>query len=423
MTDEYNHHVLAKTASDKVLELWRNSEWSNEVVSEQVITIQNRSSFPSPDATFFDEKKNRIITFEFKPPTETKRGMLTAIGQAVAYTDQSSMAYIFCPEIVDSFNISNYFEKLFLEKIKGKLPIGLIKYENDDANKLEILVEIDESTIDSKKTFDSIKTNSERYWAKYQDLPFQLLYYILDTAYIIESSKNKGDAIWEEVWNKYILQNGLLIETLEQVEPNIFYRPGKPFLPGSKKKNELKRKISSTYSKKDALNDLKLHLHPTERRANGESLSQSQKRYVYKFIDHCKLWDDNHSLTESGLRLHMKGKLYGHNSKVFLDNLKKEVLFAGKHLDLIMDLHTFSFCKDFDNKKDLINSFIENYNELGKIKWNKSRGEGGFTTQFKNEMLLWQYCGFLSKVKSKESFIRNTGMDFDWKEITRICTF
>ena len=64
MTDEYNHHVLAKTASDKVLELWRNSEWSNEVVSEEVITIQNRSSFPSPDATFFDEKKNRIITFE-----------------------------------------------------------------------------------------------------------------------------------------------------------------------------------------------------------------------------------------------------------------------------------------------------------------------------------------------------------------------
>ena len=38
-------------------------------------------------------------------------------------------------------------------------------------------------------------------------------------------------------------------------------------------------------------------------------------------------------------------------------------------------------------------------------------------------MLRWQYCGFLSKVKSKESFIRNTGMDFDWKEITRICTF
>ena len=219
------------------------------------------------------------------------------------------------------------------------------------------------------------------------------------------------------------MQNGKVIETLEQVEPNIFYRPGKPYLPGSKKKNELKRKINSTYTEEDALDDLRLHLHPTKRRANGESLSQSQKRYVYKFIDHCKLWDDNYSLTESGLRLHMKGKLYGHSSKVFLDNLKKEVLFAGKHLDLIMDLHTFSFCKDFDNKKDLINSFIDNYNELGKIKWNKSRGQGGFTIQFKNEMLLWQYCGFLSKVKSKESFIRNTGMDFDWKEITRICTF
>ena len=423
MTDEYNHHVLAKTASDKVLELWRTSVWSNKLVSEQVITIQNRSSFPSPDATFFDEKKNRIITFEFKPPTETKRGMLTAIGQALAYTDKSSMAYIFCPEIVDGFNISSYFKKLFLEKIKGKLPIGLIKYENDDANQLEILVEIDESTIDSKKTFDSVKTNSERYWAKYQDLPFQLLYYILDTAYIVESSKNKGDAIWVEVWNKYILQNGLITSTLEQVEPNIFYRPGKPFLPGSKKKNELKRKITSTYTQEDALNDLKLHFHPTQRRANGESLSQSQKRYFYKFIDHCKLWDDDHSLTEAGLNLHMKGKLYGHKSKVFLDNLKKEVLFAGKHLDLIMDLHTFSFCKDFANKKDLIDSFIEHYNQQGKIKWNKSRGEGGFTTQFKNEVLLWQYCGFLSKEKSKESFIENIGLDFDWKEITRICSF
>ena len=51
MTGEYNHHVLAKTASDKLLEHWRNNEWSNEIVSEKVIATQSQSSFPSPDAT------------------------------------------------------------------------------------------------------------------------------------------------------------------------------------------------------------------------------------------------------------------------------------------------------------------------------------------------------------------------------------
>ena len=67
MTDAYAHHVGAKLASDKALEMWRNNSWSNDVVSEKVISSRSSSKFPSPDATFFDEVHQRKITFEFKP--------------------------------------------------------------------------------------------------------------------------------------------------------------------------------------------------------------------------------------------------------------------------------------------------------------------------------------------------------------------
>ena len=53
--------------------------------------------FPSPDRTFRDlEKKTRIL-LEFKPFTENKRGILTGLGQCIAYLNKSHASILVCP--------------------------------------------------------------------------------------------------------------------------------------------------------------------------------------------------------------------------------------------------------------------------------------------------------------------------------------
>ncbi len=424
MTDAYAHHVGAKLASDKALEMWRNNSWSNDVVSEKVISYRSSSKFPSPDATFFDEVHQRKITFEFKPPTEKKRGMLTAIGQAIAYIDQSNMSYIISPQTVDGFPIAAYFEKLFSENIKGKLPVGLMKYSNEDPSRLEILVDVDPSTISKEKILlNSGEDEFERYWAKWQDFPFELLFYILEYAYLEKSGQDRGKIIWGKVWHEIILQNGEVIGTLEKTKPNIKYPNGTPYQKARNIKSRLRKQVEAKEkSESIALEELRDSFDLKKKNKKKSNSSQSEKRYMFSFIDHCKLWDENFKLTESGLNLHNKGKIYGVSSKVFEDAIKKEILFAGKHYDLILDLHTFGYAKSFKSKEDLMDNFIDYYNSLGKIKWNKNRGEGGFTEQFKNEINLWQHCKFISKKNSKNYFIEGIGLDFNWREITRICS-
>ena len=426
MNDAYDHHVGAKLASDKSLEFWRNNTWSNDVVSEKVIAYKSSHKFPSPDATFYDEVNKRKITFEFKPPTETKRGMLTAIGQAIAYIDKSSMSYIISPQKVDGFEIAKYLEKLFSENIKGRLPVGLIKYSNEDPAQLEILVDIDTNTI-SKKEIELISEEDEfeRYWAKWQDFPFELLFYILEYAYLEKSEIKRGKLIWEKVWTIVCLQNGEVTRSLDKTNPTIKYPNGTPYRKALKIKNGIiKRFKEGKYlSEADALQELRDRLDLYKKWGTKKSnYSQSEKRYLFAFLNHCKLWDENFKLTESGLNLHHKGKIYGKSSKIFADAIKKETLFAGKHYDLILDLHTYGYAKSFKTKEELMDNFIDYYNDLGKIKWNKNRGEGGFTKQFKNEERLWGHCNFITKNNSKNYFIEGIGLDFNWREITRICS-
>ncbi len=423
MTDAYAHHVGAKLASDKALEMWRNNSWSNDVVSEKVISSRSSSKFPSPDATFFDEVHQRIITFEFKPPTEKKRGMLTAIGQAIAYIDKSSMSYIICPQKVEGFPIATYFEKLFFENIKGRLPVGLMRYSNEDPSQIEILVDVDPNTI-SKEKKELVDSIDDRYWAKWQDLPFSLIFHILEYAYLEESELNRDQLIWRNVWTKICLQGGEVEQTLETIESIIKYPNGSPYRVAPRIKSEIRKQMEEeNLSESDALQQLKVRLDLHELYGEKKSnYSQSVKRYMFKYLDHCKLWDENCHLTESGLNLHHKGKIFGKSSKVFEDAIKKETLFAGKHYDLILDLHSFGFAKKYKSKEDLMDNFIDHYNNLGKIKWNKKRGTGKFTTQFKNEIRFWDHCKFLSKKNSNDCFIEGVGLDFNWKEITRICS-
>lgn len=410
---KYDHHLMAKTCSDAVLSNLRNGTWSSNVISNHLRSVNSQSSFPSPDATFFDDTNKRLIGFEFKPPSETKRGMLTAIGQASAYLNNCNISYILCPETVDGFNISNYFKSLFNDHFYGKLPIGLIKYKNDNPMDIEELVEVEPTTVLTKKI--NPKSISDRYWAKHQDLPTVVLYELLNIAYKLPDNTNRKHLVWKKVWEKIIFNNKFL-SSLDVDKPNIFYHYGTPFQLGVKKKATLKKKVEQgELSLTNALKDLKYWADPDRK---GDCHSESYKKNFMTFLGHLNLWDDACRLTPSGYDLHKVGKIYGPNSKIFIDALLKKVLFDGKHLDLILDFLEFSKQNREKSLTELNSKFTAHYASQGKIKFNNTRRQkDAQNEQFRFEQIFWRKYGLLGN-----EYYENGPIDFNLREIMRICT-
>ena len=405
---------MAKLSSDAVLKNFRDGTWSTATISNQIRSVGSQSSFPSPDATFYDDKFKRLISFEFKPPSETKRGMLTAIGQAVAYLNNSNLSYILCPETVDGFNIADYFKDLFADQFLGKLPIGLIKYQNDKPEDVEELIKIKSSTVLTK----AVKPNSirDRYWAKHQDLPNQVLFQLLKKAYELpQDLKNRKHELWKKVWQDFIFKDGAL-DTLDELKPHIYYHYGKPFELGKKTKAKLRKQVSlKQISNSEAIKQLKHWANPDRK---GDCPSESYKKNFLTFIGHLNLWDDDCRLQPIGFELHKVGMLNGANSTAFKDRVLKTCLLDGKHLDLILDFHEFSRSRRPETMADLNKEFTKLYSEKGKIKFNPGRRmKVGQNEQFRYEQIFWRKFGIL-----EESYDGNGPLDFNWREIMRVCT-
>ena len=93
-----NHHILAKTTTDSVLRKFKSEEWTcYNGIGKNFFRVTTDASFPSPDAAFFDEENKFLVSFEFKPPTESKRGILTGVGQSIAYLQDSNISYLVAP--------------------------------------------------------------------------------------------------------------------------------------------------------------------------------------------------------------------------------------------------------------------------------------------------------------------------------------
>jgi len=419
----YNHHLMAKEITDFAIGSWRSGTWSNAVVSRRVRTVASRSSFPSPDATFFDEENKRLIGFEFKPPTETKRGILTAVGQVFGYSDHCHLSYIICPKVVEEFAISEYVNDLFLRSFRSRFPLGLIEYQNERLESPFIRCDVDVSTILLKEI--EAEETRDRFWAKHQDMPFHALYLLLESAYILPDFKtDRLGEVWTHFWNIHYLNNRKVVLTLDDTEPNIFWhKDDKPIRPAQKKKAELRKLVEKgQLSTRDALTALQQWADP---RKKGDCYSSSYKKNFVTLLKHLRLIDDNARLTPSGFELLKLGKVYGHNSSLFLDAIKREFLFSGKHLDLILDLD--SFCKDrnyfFRSKDQLWEDFTSYYDNLGKVKWNDSRRKKeNQNEQFRYEEIIWGKLDFLNGQSAISTAGGFKGLYFNWPEITRICS-
>ena len=202
MIDQTRDHDLeASIASRAILEKWRSdSYWSNQFVDDDVSLSSSSHQFPSPDQSFYSRKSQSSIAMEFKPAfRETKRGILTGLGQSIAYlTDKiNSASVLVIPDRIDNFNIGDFMENLFQEHVYNKLPIALITFEEGHPENISLRCNF--SSDPSLKIQTEEKRANVTYWAAFRDNYPSHVYYLLKTALNCNDfSSSRIDNIWDK---------------------------------------------------------------------------------------------------------------------------------------------------------------------------------------------------------------------------------
>lgn len=402
-----NHHILAKTATDEVLDKFKRTEWQcANGYGQNFYRVGTNADFPSPDAAFFDPDNNLLVSFEFKPPTETKRGILTGVGQSIAYLQNSDVSYLISPIMLEDFNIGDYLLDLYSNQIHKKIPTGLILYENNNPTQVTMAQNVENIEIANIK-HSTHKAN--RFWAKHQDLPIPLFHVILHYYYLKKTHMMQGDP-FAECWLRHMLSptvlkdfqttpvydlSGKPITTLAGRKQIVFLEKIIPKLKGTseEKRAVLAKRIDTTYS--------------------GDNLFNSYKKNYVSFLKGMQMIDSENSLTESGFRLYHLGLVNGATSKIFTDYFTRELLTTGHHLDLILDFDTLKQSKASADISEIISELEIEYEDKGYIERNPNRVSADISSVefLKYERILWKALNLI-----------DTHYTIQWRKITEICS-
>lgn len=398
------HDSMAKQVIETLLTKWKvNNE--SEILSSDVFLTKSESSFPSPDGTFFDPINNFSSAFEFKPPTETKRGILTGLGQSIAYLDKHSLSYLAIPSKVEHFDMESYMSRVYENEIKDKMPIGLIIYDYQEPTSI---ISYKEPTVAITQSDLTITTaRAGRYWAKWLDLPLHALWILLDISYKLDN--NEGDRK-RNIWDKFFLDYIYPEEYRDNIEPyesKIELVNGEKYKPMRKKLSKWKKDIEDEIlTESTALEELK---YTTNILGSGDIIYWQYRKNFFPFIDHIGAWDDYGYLTEIGYELHKIGKIHGPTSRTFYDEVAKIILLEGKHLDLILDIEKYTRNISFVNRDLAIDNVIEQLISKGLI--------GGIgAKKFTNEFQLWGQLGLVTKI-GNTYYTSDNGFNFNWEKI------
>ena len=412
-----NHHLLAKTTTDSILAKFKSGDW--KCCGDMGVDFYRTgvdSTFPSPDAAFYDDDKEIMVSFEFKPPTENKRGILTGLGQSIAYLNSSNISYLIIPKKLEGFDMQAYMKKLYSNFIGDSLPIGLIAYDNDNPSEVSLIHNVDRLEEERKK-FDPI--SGGRFWAKHQDMPIPLFHLILHCYYLKKIRRASGDA-FAYCWKNYLF-NADSLRTLEPIDVKDMDGAVIKTLSGAKNLRFLEKKMNkaktlSGTQREDEISKLK---KDSDTDFVGDNTYNSYRKNFITFLKHVGTVDSTGNLTDYGFKLYNLGLTNGPNSKIFQDYFLKCVLITGRQLDLIFDMDRL--CNKYRGKKTTreIKDIMEHeYEEKGMIKRNPNRkaGESSSVGFLKYEFILWNSLSLITKTEGKPD------ISFNWKKITEVCS-
>ena len=401
------HDSMAKQLIETLLEQWK-VQGNSSILSEKVYLTKSGSTFPSPDGTFYDPQNNLSIALEFKPPTETKRGILTGLGQSIAYLNKHSLSYLLVPSKVEHFNMQKYMLQLFKTNISHKMPIGLVVYDNEDIT--NILEYIEPSVKILETTLNKKEASKGRYWAKWLDLPLHALWLLVDISYNNNiTGVDRKRAIWDSFFLTYIYPKEFR-EQFNAYDSGIKLVNGKNYQPMHKKLKKWKDLIDKgVLTHEKAILELR---EATNIQGKGDITYWQYRKNFLPFIDHLGMWDEFGYLSEIGYEVHRIGKIHGATSKTFYHHIAKLLLLEGKHLDLILDIEKYTRNLSLKNKDEALENIIKNLKSKGLIS-----GEGN--KKFENEFQLWGQLGLINKIKNTY-YVPNNGFNFDWGRITML---
>jgi hypothetical protein len=401
------HDSMTKQLTEVLLNKWKINNESN-ILSNEVYLTKSESSFPSPDGTFFDPKNKFSSALEFKPPTETKRGILTGLGQSIAYLDKHSLSYLAIPSKVEYFDMQSYMKRIFEKEIIDKMPIGLIVYDYREPK--DILIYQEPNIVITETTLNINEVSKGRYWAKWVDLPLHALWVILDISYNL--GEFNGDRL-RKVWDIFFLDYVYPKQFRNKFEPfnsSIINMNGEYYKPLKDKLKKWKNHIQNgTIGESIALEELN---KATNINGTGDIYYWQIRKNFFPFIHHIKAWDEYGYLTDIGYEIHKIGKIHGPTSQVFYDYIAKILLTEGKHLDLILDIEKYTRNKLFENKDTAIEFVIEKLIEKGLLSGNGSK-------KLSNEFQLWGHLNLVTKI-SNTYYTKNKGINFNWDKITSL---
>jgi len=411
-----NHHLLAKATTDSVLAKFKSGAWQCcKDIGIDFYRVGCESTFPSPDASFYDDAKKLMVSFEFKPPTETKRGILTGLGQSIAYLNNSNLSYLIIPRRLEDFDIGLYMADLFKNKIEDHLPIGLIVYENDTPTNVSLHHNVNALTKEAE--FKAVANG--RFWAKHQDLPIPLFHLLLHCYYLKKIGQIVDDA-FAYCWQTFLVPSA----NLKTLNPNIILDiSGKPIRTLSGVKNNLffEKKFANAKKLKGKARRISVVELESDSNTNfiGDNTYNSYKKNYVTFLKHLGVIDSNGNITESGFKLYHLGLVNGPTSKIFYDYFTQAVLIIGHHLDLIFDLD--NLCNKFrgiKTIKEVKDQMLNDYGAKGMIKRNPNRkvGEDSAVGFLKYEFILWNSLSLTVKTNGKPE------ISFNWKKITEVCS-
>lgn len=411
-----NHHLLAKATTDSVLANFKSGAWKCCTdVGTDFYRVGCDSTFPSPDAAFYDDAKKLLVTFEFKPPTETKRGILTGLGQSIAYLNSSNLSFLIVPHTLEDFKIGEYMTDLYRNQVEENLPIGLILYENNNPANVSLAHNV--NTLVKNKQFKTVANG--RFWAKHLDMPIPLFHLILHCYYLKKIGQISGDA-FAHCWEKYLVPNEV-IKTLTPTPVKDLNGDFIETLSGRKNIVFFEKKIAAIRKLTDPLKGKAIAglIKDADTTFIGDNYYNSIKKNFVTFLKHIGVVDSTGNITEIGFKLYHLGLVNGPNSKIFFDYFTQIVLITGHHLDLIFDLD--NFCNQYRGRYDIFqirDIMLNDYEAKGMIKRNPNRkaGEESKVEFLKYEFILWNSLGLTIKTNGKPE------LSFNWKKITEVCS-
>ena len=412
------HHRAAQIVSDQILYSWRNKDkWINPFVSNDVQQTISPNDFPSPDALFQDTQKRTKVSLEFKPYTETKRGIMTGIGQAIAYLNKSHASILVCSSVVDGFNMGEYLTKTFNKFIYGKLPLALFIYDGEKLENLKLAVDIDPKLFTPSNLKQiPFRGSGAPYFAFWRELPVNGFYKLSKSAKNITSKTNRSEKVWDEFFYKYYAPKAAL-NTLDDIDSDIYMDDMiKKIIPFSDRKKDLRILVDNKeVSEAEALKILEKKSWSKKETDNNY---RNYKKNFFNFMNHNSLWDENFYLTPLGNRFVERYEKNITSPQTLIDEMAQILLVEGKHHNLIEEIKDISN-QTFNDDNAYLEHIYKEMDKRGHVAKNTARKSSGSRKYLQAEKQLWGRFGLIQK-NGNTYFNRNIGYVFENKRIDEL---